>query len=120
MGTGTNKIIIAGLNTSQPGAYWQYSNVTVGQGNATGGLGSVLPPGTYLAMPTAQVVIEVNLQTANVNAWTTLYGNGTGGLVISDGQNVRANATNANSPVMTLLVVDPGSAANVTGTFNAV
>lgn len=116
MGTGTNKILISGLNTSQPGAYWQYANITVALGNVTGGLAPVIPPGTYIAMPTGGVAIEVNLQTANVNAWTTLYGNGTGGLIISDGQNVRANGT---ATTMVLLVVDPGASANVTGTFNA-
>lgn len=119
MGTG-NKIIVAGTNTGTPAAMWQYANITVGQGNVTGGTGSIIPPGTYYAMPTAQVAIELNEFSANVNSWTAIYPNATGGLIISDGQNVRANATNANSPVMTLVVINPGSAANVTGTFNAV
>lgn len=118
MGTGTNKILISGLNTSQPGSYWQYGNVTCGVGNATGGLATVIPPGTYIAMPTANVFIEVNLQTANVNAWTQLYGNNTGGIVISDGQNVRANAASGTQTIV-MLVVDPGTSANITGTFNA-
>ena len=73
-----------------------------------------IPAGTYLMLPAANVTIEVNNYTGTANSWTTLLANNTGGVLISDGYNVRANATTGTQTV-TLLTVNGGQA--VSGTF---
>lgn len=108
MALALNKILIAGTNTNTPGSYLQTVNLAgVGVGNATAGLAAVIPAGTYIYTGTGNVVIEVNLNTGNATTWTTLYGNNVAGIVISDGQNVRANAT-TGTQVATLVTVNGG------------
>ena len=110
MALGLNKIIIAGSTTNTPGAYWQLTTVTA---NTTT---TVIPAGTYLLFPTANVTIEAVSAynaTSNVATWSTLIGANVGGVLISDGINVRANAT-ANV-VITLATVDGGQP--VSGTY---
>ncbi len=117
MALALNKILLAGTNTNTAGAYFQTVNIAnVGIGNATAGLAAVLPAGTYINTGGANVVIEVNLNTGNATTWTTLYGNNVPGIIIADGQNVRANAT-VGTQVLTLITVNGG--ANIVGTFNA-
>lgn len=121
MSLAVQKILLSGLNTSQPGAGFKYANVTCGVGNATTGLATVLPPGIGWVAVSTNVLLEVNIPTANaaVNGWTTMYGNNVIGMYISDGQNVRANAISGTQTI-TVITVNPGSEANVSGTFNNV
>jgi hypothetical protein len=106
MALGLNKIILAGANntTNAAGAYFQ--TVTL---SATT-VGNVVPAGTYLLFPTANVSITAN----NGTSITTLMAANVGGVLISDGINVFANAT--TNATVTLITVDGGEA--VSGTFN--
>ena len=69
-----------------------------------------------LMLPAANVTIEVNNYTGSANSFTTLLANNTGGVLISDGYNVRANAVTGTQSV-TLLTVNGGQA--VTGTYTS-
>ena len=114
MALGLNKILISGSNTNTPGAYWQLTSVTAN--NAT----VLIPAGTYLAFPTGNVTIEAvsAYNSSNSTAtWSTLLANNTGGVIISDGVNVRANVTVATATTMTLATVNGGQAAS--GTYNS-
>ena len=116
MALGLNKILIANASANTAGAYLQPVTVSsVGSGNATAMTNAqFIPAGTYLMLPAANVTIEVNNYTGTANSWTTLLANNTGGVLISDGYNVRANATTGTQSV-TLLTVNGGQA--VSGTF---
>ena len=116
MALGLNKILIANASANTAGAYLQPVTVSsVGSGNATAMTNAqFIPAGTYLMLPAANVTIEVNNYTGTANSWTTLLANNTGGVLISDGFNVRANAVTGTQSV-TLLTVNGGQA--VSGTF---
>ena len=118
MALGLNKTILANASSNTPGAYLQPVTVSsVGAGNGTAMLNSQLvPAGTYLLPPTASVKIELNQYTGTANSWGVLIADNVGGVLISDGFNVRANATTGTQSV-TLWTVNGG--ANATGTFNA-
>lgn len=107
MSLGLNKIILANATTNTAGAY--FSNATVTATNA----GAVIPAGTYLVFPTANVVITAN----NGSSITTLLANNTGGMLISDGVNVFAQSAVAGNGTVTLLTVNGG--VNVSGTYNS-
>jgi hypothetical protein len=118
MALGLNKILVANTSANTSGAYLQPVSVAnVGAGNATAMSNSqFIPAGTYLMLPAANVTIEVNNSTGTANSWTTLLANNTGGVLISDGFNVRANAVTGTQTV-TLLTVNGGQAAS--GTYNS-
>lgn len=118
MALGLNKILVANTSANTSGAYLTPVTVAnVGAGNATAMLNSqFIPAGTYLMLPAANVTIEVNNYTGTANSWTTLLANNTGGTLISDGFNVRANAVTGTQSV-TLLTVNGGQAAS--GTYNS-
>jgi hypothetical protein len=107
MSLGLNKIILANATTNTAGAY--FSNTTVTATNA----GAVIPAGTYLVFPTANVVITAN----NGSSITTLLANNTGGMLLSDGVNVFAQSAIAGNGTVTLLTVNGG--VNVSGTYNS-
>ena len=107
MSLGLNKIILANATTNAAGAY--FSNTTVTATNA----GAVIPAGTYLVFPTANVVITAN----NGSSITTLLANNTGGMLLSDGVNVFAQSAVAGNGTVTLLTVNGG--VNVSGTYNS-
>jgi len=114
MSLGLNKIILANATTNTAGAYWQLTSVTAN--NTT----VLIPAGTYLAFPTGNVTIEAVSAynaTSNVATYSTLLANNTGGVIISDGVNVRANVTVATATTMILATVNGGQ--NVSGTYNA-
>lgn len=106
MALGLNKIILANATTNAAGAY--FSNTTVTATNA----GAVIPAGTYLVFPTANVVITAN----NGATISTLLANNTGGMIISDGVNVNAQSTIAGNGTVVMLTVNGG--VNVSGTYN--
>ena len=123
MALALNKIILANAVTNGAGAYLQGVTITsVGIGNATAmnaGSSSAqyIPAGVYiLPQTTNNVAIEVNAYTGTANAWTTYIAANTGGTVISDGYNVRANAT-TSTQTLTLFTVNGGNTA--TGTFTS-
>ena len=118
MALGLNKILVANTSANTSGGYLQPVSVAnVGAGNATAmSNAQFIPAGTYLMLPAANVTIEVNYYTGSANSWTTLLANNTGGVLISDGFNVRANATTGTQSV-TLLTVNGGQAAS--GTYNS-
>lgn len=114
MALGLNKIIVSGLSSNTAGAYWSLTSVSAN--NAT----VLVPAGTYLVFPTANVTIEAvsAYNASNSTAtWSTLLANNTGGVLISDGTNVRANVTVATNTTITLATVSGGQ--NITGTFNS-
>lgn len=122
MALALNKIILANAVTNTAGAYLQGVTISsVGIGNTTAmnaGASSaqLVPAGVYiLPQTTNNVAIEVNAYTGSANAWTTYIAANTGGTVISDGYNVRANAT-TSTQTLTLYTVNGGNSA--TGTYN--
>lgn len=118
MSLGLNKIILANATTNTPGAYFQFANITATTSTANLTVNAI-PAGTYLFPGTANVTINVAtaVNAANViTAVSALYPANAGGVVISDGVSVFANATGSNV-TFTVLTVDGGQ--NVTGTYNA-
>ena len=123
MSLSLNKILLANAATNTAGAYLQGITITaIGIGNTTlmnAGVSSAqfVPAGAYiLPQTTNNVTIEVNAYTsANANVWTTYVAANTGGTVISDGWNVRANATTSTQS-LTLYTSNGGN--NAPGTFN--
>ena len=109
MSLATNKILLAGANANTDGAYFLADTIAVANASST-----VVPAGTYYVYPTANVAIQVN-NNSNGNAFANVYAGGTGGLVISDGVNVRlteyAGSGNATVNVVT---VNGGEAAGST------
>lgn len=103
MALGLNKILVAGALTNSAGAYWQTTTVTA----TTAGV--VVPAGTYLMFPAANVTVTAN----NGSTITTLLANNTGGVLISDGINVFVNAASTNTTV-TFVTVGGGQAVSST------
>lgn len=123
MALALNKILLANAVTNGAGAYLQGVTISsIGIGNATAmnaGVSSAqyVPAGVYiLPQTTNNVAIEVNAYTGSANAWTTYIAANTGGTVISDGFNVRANAT-TSTQTLTLYTVNGGNTAS--GTYNS-
>jgi hypothetical protein len=112
MALALNKILVANTSTNTPSAYLQTVTISsVGAGNATAmSNAKAIPAGMFLYPPTANVTIEVNAYTGTANSWTTLIAANTGGVLFSDGYNVRANAT-TGSQTVTLYDVNGGQAA---------
>ena len=110
MSLALNKIILAGANANSAGAYFQTTTFAVANTTST-----LITAGTYLIAATANVNVEI--QTASTgNTWATLLANGAGGMVISDGTNVRLTGTTAGTKTVTALTVNPS--ANATGQYN--
>ena len=112
MSLSQNKVLLANVATGLPGSYFQPTTVSnVGSGNATAMVSAqFIPPGEYVYLPTANVTIEFNTYTSNVNSWTTYIAANTAGIIVSDGFNVRANATTGTQTV-TLYTPNGGQAA---------
>lgn len=106
MALALNKIIISGLSTNNAGAYFQTATVTAVAGNTT------VSAGMYILIPSTNVAV----QAYDGSSWTTFVSANTGGVIFSDGQNVRFSNGGANANV-TLLTVDGGVAA--TGQYNS-
>ena len=103
MSLATNKILVVGTNTNTAAAYFQTTTVTATTA------GAVIPAGVYLMFPTANVTVTAN----NGSTVATSLANNTGGVIISDGQNVFATAASANTSV-TLLATNGGQAVGST------
>jgi hypothetical protein len=111
MSLGLNKILISGTASNTPGAYWQLSTLTATT------TGNAIPAGTYLVFPNANCTINAvsayNTST-NVATYSILLAANTGGVIISDGLNVTANAT--TNTTITLATVNGGQAVSSTFT----
>jgi len=124
MSLSLNKILLASAATNTAGAYLQGITITsIGIGNTTlmnAGVSSAqtIPAGAYiLPQTTNNVAIEVNAYTsANANAWVTYIAANVGGTIISDGYNVRANAT-TSTQTLTLYTSNGGN--NAPGTYTS-
>ena len=123
MSLSLNKILLANAATNTAGAYLQGITITsIGIGNTTlmnAGTSSAqfVPAGAYiLPQTTNNVTIEVNAYTGTANAWTTYIAANTGGTVISDGWNVRANATTSTQ---SLTLYNSNGGNNAPGTFTS-
>ena len=125
MALGLNKILISNSTSNTPGSYLQpvvISSIGIGNNtsmNAGTLISQFVPAGMYIMPITAggNVAIEVNNNSNSsnvVNNWVTYIASNSGGTVISDGWNIRANATVSNQ-TLTLLTVNGGNA--VVGTF---
>ena len=112
MSLSQNKVLLANVATNQPGSYFLTTTVSnVGSGNATTMTNAqFIPPGEYILLPTANVTIEFNTYTSNVNSWTTYIAANTAGIILSDGFNFRANAT-TGTQTLTLYTPNGGQAA---------
>ena len=102
MSLALNKIILANATTNTAGAY--FSNVSLTAANA----GTVIPAGTYLVFPTANVVITAN----NGSSITTLLANNTGGMILADGTNVFAQSMTSGAGAAVALTINGGVSAN--------
>ena len=112
MSLSQNKVLLANVATNQPGSYFLTQTISnVGSGNATTMTNAqFIPAGEYVLLPTANVTIEFNTYASNVNSWTTWIAANTGATIVSDGFNVRANATTGTQTV-TLYTPNGGQAA---------
>ena len=83
----------------------------------TSATGIVVPAGVWQVLPTANVSINFNTSSnANALSFTAIVAANTAGLIISDGVNIYANTSVANT-VVTLYGSNGGEP--VTGTYNA-
>lgn len=105
MALGLNKIILSGSTSNSAGAYYQTTTLTATT------VGNVIPAGTYILFPTANVSVTAN----NGTTVATVMAANTGGWIISDGSSVFANAT--TNATVTLMTVNGGNAAS--GTYNS-
>lgn len=116
MALALNKIILANAVGNTPGAYFQFTNIVATTSTANTTV-NVIPAGVYLIPSTTNVTINVTATTVNnaIATVTPLYPANSGGVVISDGVNVFANAT--TNTTIVALTVDGGQP--VSGTYNA-
>ena len=112
MALALNKILVSNTSTNTASAYLQTVTVSsVGAGNATLMTNAqYIPAGMYIVPPTASVRIQVNAYTGTANNWTDVILDNVGGVIFSDGFNVRANAT-SGTQTLTLYTVNGGQAA---------
>ena len=107
-----NKIILSGgPNTNNAASY--FANTTISATTA----GNVIPVGMWYIPATANLFVTVNVGNSTVNLWSPSanISNATvGGLVISDGVNVFANAT---TNISSLTIMGVSGDINVTATY---
>ena len=112
MALGLNKILISGSNTNTPGAYWQLTTISATTA------GNVVPAGSYIMFPAANVVIQAVSAynaTTGVATFSNVTTSGVGStFLVSDGVNVQLLAT--TNTTVTLATVNGG--LPVSGTYN--
>lgn len=107
MALALNKIIVSGLNSDASGAYFDYVTQSV-----TAGTDYTVPAGLYIIYPVA----NCKFQAYNGSAWADVIAANTGGMIVSDGQNVKIVST-SGTVTAAYLTVNGGAAA--TGTYNS-
>lgn len=116
MSLAVNKIILGGTGavTNTAGAYYQLTTLTF----TSTSVGVVVPAGVWQTVPTANVAINFNTSNnASALTFSTIIAANTGaGLVISDGINVYANASNTSA---TITLYGPNGGNAVSGTYNS-
>ena len=116
MSLAVNKVILAGSGavTNTAGAYDQLTTLSF----TSTSVGVVVPAGVWQVLPTANVAINFNTSNNSAAlAFTTIIAANTGaGLVIADGINVYANASNTSA---TITLYGPNGGNAVVGTFNS-
>jgi hypothetical protein len=109
MALALNKIIVSGIGADSPAAYFDAGSQTVAAGSDV-----VIPAGLYIMFPVANLSVKASLDgstfTSIMAASTT-----TGGVVISDGVNVKWSSASGTVTAQ-YLTVNGGQAA--TGTYN--
>lgn len=105
MALALQKIVVSGATTNTAGALFQTTTVAA----VTTGNGTVVPAGLY------QISAQANITVIQYDgaAWTTVIGNNTGGLFVSDGTNCAAKAVNANTTA-TLVTINGGQSVSTT------
>ena len=88
---GTNKITLAeSITIGQPGSFYTAEQtITVASAGST-----LLPQGVWIIVPVSNVSVEMCV---DGSTWVTIIAVDTGGMIISDGYNVRLNASAAAS-----------------------
>lgn len=116
MSLAVNKIVLAGSGavTNTAGAYYQLTTLTF----TSTSVGVVVPAGVWQVVPTANVAINFNTSNnASALSFTTIVAANTGaGLIIADGVNVYANASNTSA---TITLYGPNGGNAVSGTYNS-
>jgi hypothetical protein len=107
MALALNKIIVSGLAANSDGAYFDYVTQSV-----TAGTDYTVPAGLYIIYPVA----NCKFQAYNGSAWADVIAANTGGMIVSDGQNVKIVST-SGTVTAAYLTVNGGAAA--TGTYNS-
>jgi hypothetical protein len=107
MALALNKIIVSGLAANSDGAYFDYVTQSV-----TAGTDYTVPAGLYIVYPVA----NCKFQAYNGSAWADVIAANTGGMIVSDGQNVKIVST-SGTVTAAYLTVNGGAAA--TGTYNS-
>ena len=107
MALALNKIIVSGLNSDADGAYFDYVTQSV-----TAGTDYTLPAGLYVIYPVA----NCKYQAYNGSAWADVIAATTGGMIISDGVNVKWSSASGTVTAQ-YLTVNGGQAAS--GTYNS-
>jgi hypothetical protein len=107
MALALNKIIVSGLAANADGAYFDYVTQSV-----TAGTDYTVPAGLYIIYPVA----NCKFQAYNGSAWADVIAANTGGMIVSDGQNVKIVST-SGTVTAAYLTVNGGAAA--TGTYNS-
>ena len=109
MALALTKLILASStpDADSAGSYFDVVSVTAAASTTT-----LVPAGTYLLVPST----NVKVQAYNGTSWVDIIAANTGGMLISDGINVRFNNASTQATV-TLLTVNGGLA--VSGTYNA-
>jgi hypothetical protein len=117
MSLSVNKVILAGSNnvTNTAGAYYQQTTISTFTSTS---VGIVVPAGVWQVVPTANVSITFNTSNnASALSFVTIIAANTGaGLVISDGVNVYANASNTSA---TITLYGPNGGQAVSGTYTS-
>ena len=110
MALALNKILVSGMVADTPAAYFDAGSQTVASGSDV-----VIPAGLYIMFPVANLSVKASLDGSTFSqimpASTT-----TGGLVLSDGVNVKWSSA-SGTVTASYLTVNGGLAAP--GTFNA-
>ncbi|NDF52356.1 MAG: hypothetical protein EB116_20145 [Betaproteobacteria bacterium] len=113
MALGLPKLILASSspNADTAGAYFDSQTLSVAAGGTT-----VVPAGMYIIQPVANIKVQT---TANdTPTWVDTIAANTGGVLFSDGINVRlSNLSTAAITTMQVMTVNGGLSAP--GTFNA-
>jgi len=111
MALGLPKLILASSspNADTAGAYFDAVTVSIAASST-----ALVPAGMYIFQPNADVKVQTTVN--NTPTWTDTIAVSVGGVLFSDGINVRFNNTStAQAATMQLLTVNGG--LSVTGTY---